>query len=805
MIKTNPKGNFPSHAVPREVKDTPEYGMEVSKAIESEWFRKEGGDIRYFATRGNYHRLRLYARGEQPIEKYKNELAINGDTSYLNLDWKPVPIIPKFVDIVVNGISERPYSIRCMAQDPSSMEKRTAYVEGMIEDIQNRELFELMDSELGINMFNNDPNFLPEDEEELSLHMQLDYKESIEIAQEEALSNVMAINSYNELVKRRVDYDVTVLGIGCAKTSFNVSEGIKAEYVDPPDLIYSFSNQPDFSDSYYIGEVKRITIAELKKQNPHLTDDEVEEIETTYNSGEAIDGNTDRQNEDGYIYVMYFEYKTYHDQVYKIKQTANGTIKAIEKPDTFEPPKTKQANFEKVSRSIEVLYCGAKVVGCNKLLYWKMAENMTRPKSDITRVNMSYAIYAPRMYNGSPESLVSRMISPADAIQKIDLKLQQVIARLVPDGVFLDADGLSEVDLGGGTSYNPQEALNMYFQTGSVVGRSTTQDGEYNHGRVPIQEIQTSGGNAKIASLITAYNHNLQMIRDMTGLSEARDGSMPDGDALVGIQKLAAANSNTATRHIVHAGMFITKRIAEGIVLRISDVLEYSNTRDSFINSLGKFNVATLTEIKELHLHDFGIYLYLAPDEEEKAVLENNIQMALQSKSIHLEDAIDVREINNLKLANQLLKVRRKKKQKEDRAIQMENINAQAEANTRSAQAAAEADMFKYQGEAQAKIEVEKAKSMFEIEKLEREKEAKKELMMLEYNLNMQLKSIESGVIRDNEKYKEDRKDARTKIQAEQQSQLISQRQNEAPPKKFESSGNDIVGGGFGLEAFEPK
>lgn len=805
MLETNPKTNFPSHAVPKEQKQSAEYGMAVSKAIEHEWFRKEGGDVRYFATRGNYHRLRLYARGEQPIEKYKNEMAINGDLSYLNLDWKPVPIIPKFVDIVVNGIAERPYSIQCYAQDPHSMQKRTAYVEGMLEDIQNRELFSAMDSELGINMFNNDPEFLPDDEEELSLHMQLDYKESIEIAQEEALSNVMALNKY-ELTKRRLDYDLTVLGIACVKHEFNVAEGICVKYSDPADVVYSYSESPHFDDIYYVGEVRRITIAELKKQFPHLTDSEVEEIEQTYSSGGGVDGTkTDRQDEDGYVYILFFEYKTYEDQVYKIKYTPSGTLKAIEKPDTFNPPKTERANFEKVSRSIEVLYEGAKVVGCEKLLKWRMSENMTRPKSDVTRVNMSYSIVAPRMYNGRPESLVSRMISPADAIQKIDLKLQQVIARLVPDGVFLDADGLSEVDLGNGTSYNPQEALNMFFQTGSVVGRSMTTEGDFNHGRIPIQEIQTSGGNAKIASLITAYNHQLQMIRDMTGLNEARDGSTPDGTALVGVQKLAAANSNTATRHIVYGGLYLTQMVAEGVTLRVSDVLEYSNTREQFINSLGKFNVATLTEIKELPMHDFGIFISLAPDEEQKAVLENNIQMALNRDQIYLEDAIDIREVNNLKLANQLLKVRRRKKMKEDRDKQMENIALQSDSNAKSAQAAAEADMMKEQGIAQAKIEIEKAKSLFDIEKLEREKEAKKELMLLEFNLNIELEKMRSGVIKEKEKYKEDRKDDRTKIQATQQSELISQRQQSTPPKNFESSGNDIMGSGFGLEAFEPK
>eukprot|EP01046_Picozoa_sp_COSAG06_P066743 COSAG06_NODE_16981_length_969_cov_1.078161_1_plen_197_part_10 len=194
----------------------------------------------------------------------------------------------------------------------------------------------------------------------------------------------------------------------------------------------------------------------------------------------------------------------------------------------------------------------------DRMLEWKLAENMTRPNGDITRVNMNYSISAPRMYQGRIESLVSRTTGFADMIQITHLKLQQVLARVVPDGVYVDVDGLAEVDLGNGTNYNPAEALNMYFQTGTIVGRSLTQDGELNRGKVPIQELQSSSGISKIQAMIQTYQYYLQMIRDVTGLNEARDGSAPDKNALVGLQKLAAANSNTATRHILQSLMYLT-------------------------------------------------------------------------------------------------------------------------------------------------------------------------------------------------------------------------------------------------------
>jgi hypothetical protein len=805
MANVNTPGIFPSQAVSDIEKADISYGLQVAKAVESEWFKKDSGSTRYFANRDNFHRLRLYARGEQSTQKYKDELSINGDLSYLNLDWKPVPIIPKFVDIVVNGINERTYDLKAYSVDPIATKQRTDYVRGLVEDMRLFDFKENVEAQTGLNTFNNDRETLPQDDEELALHMQLNYKQSIEIAQEQALTNIFDLNKY-DLLKKRVDYDITVLGMGCVKNSFNTAEGIKIQYVDPADLVYSYTESPYFDDLYYVGEVRRVPIIEVKKQFPELTNEDIKELEG-YGSGNSKLYNksyTAESQDRNYVYVLYFEYKTFENQVYKIKETASGADKAIQKDDSFNPPKDNRARFEKVNRSIEVLYEGAKIVGFEKLLRWRKCINMTRPKSDITKVQMSYNIVAPRIYKGKPESLVGRMVSFADMIQITHLKLQQVLSRMVPNGVFLDADGIAEVDLGNGTNYNPQEALNMYFQTGSVIGRSFTQDGDFNNAKVPIQELQSSGGNNKISSLIQSYNYYLQMMRDVTGLNEARDGSTPDKNALVGLQKLAAANSNTATRHILQGGLYLTLKTAESVSLRISDVLEYSNTNKQFVQSLGRIDVGNLNEIKDLHIHDFGIFLELTPDEEEKQLLENNIQAALQQNKIELEDAIDVREVRNLKLANQLLKVRRRNKVVEDQAIAQRNIQAQSQANAQSSQAAAAAEIQKQQGIAESKVQIAQAQSQFDIAKLEREAAIKKELMEFEFQLNMQLKTAEADVIKNKEKYKEDRKDERTKIQASQQSELIEQRKSGTPPKKFESAGFDTLGG-FGLEQFEPR
>lgn len=754
--------NFPSQAVSDLEKASLEYGEKVAKAIRQEWF--DNNTSKYSSNFDSFHKLRLYSRGEQPIEKYKNELSINGDLSYLNLDWKPVPIISKFVDIVVNGMSQRNYEINAFSQDQYGVDKRTAYMESMLEDMRTKDFNDMAAEAVNVDLYNNDKESLPDSEDELALHMQLNYKQAVELAEEQAI-NVLFEGCNYDLTKRRVLYDLVTIGIGATKTTFDFADGVEVKYVDPADLVYSHTDSPYFDDIYYVGEVKRLPVNELVKEFPNLSESDIEEI--VDNSSDYSDVRTNRDKNK--VSVLYFNFKTHCNSVYKLKKTGSGADKVIQKDDSFRPPDNLEGEFSRLDRVQETLYEGVYVLGANKLLKWQVAPNMMRSDSSFGKVKMNYSIVAPRIYDGRIQSLVSRITGFADMIQLTHLKLQQVMNRMVPDGVYLDADGLAEVDLGNGTNYNPQEALNMFFQTGSVIGRSFTSEGDMNPGKVPIQQIQNGGGGNKIQSLITTYNYYLQMIRDVTGLNEARDGSTPDKNALVGIQKMAAANSNTATRHILQSMLYLTAENAEALSLRISDIVEYSPTKQAFIRAIGSHNVATLEELKSIHLHDFGIFIELMPDEEEKQMLENNIQVALAQKLIDLDDAIDLRDVRNTKLANQLLKVKRRKKQERDQELQQQNIQAQSQANAQAQQQAAQTEIQKDQAKAATAAQLEEQKSKFKIQYLKQEAEVKKELMKLEFELNSKLQSGKS--------------------------------EGESL-KKFESSGNDIVTGDMGLDKY---
>tara|TARA_R110000868_G_scaffold408021_1_gene690137 strand:- start:1151 stop:3556 length:2406 start_codon:yes stop_codon:yes gene_type:complete len=799
-VSTNPNSSFPSQVVSDEERNSFEYGLQIGRAIEGEWFNGGRSGNRFSTNWNRYHSLRLYARGEQPIQKYKDELSINGDLSYLNLDWQPVAVVSKFVDIVVNGMSEKKYKINAYAQDPSSLKERTNYAENLLKDIVAKEDIQILRDTLGIDTSNfKNRSDLPENPEDVALYMQLKYKPSIEIAEEEAINNALSKNKF-ELIRKRLNYDLTVLGISALKTDWNKAEGVVVKYCDPAKMVWSYTEDPNFEDVYYVGEVKSITIPELKKQYPSISEEELNRISKMGNRTEYVVGWNDY--DENTVQILYFEYKTYMNQVFKLKYTSNGLEKIIEKTDIFNPPVSD--TFKKVSRTIEALFSGAKILGHDQMIDWRLSENMTRPKSDTTKVQMNYVITAPRMYKGRIESTVSKITGFADMINITNLKIQQVMSKLVPDGVYLDVDGLAEVDLGNGTKYNAQEALNMYFQTGSILGRSMTQEGDMNRGKVPIQELNSSSGQAKLAALINVYQYYLQMIRDVTGLNEARDGSAPMEDTLVGLQKLAANASNVATRHILQSSLYLIARACENISLRISDSIEFALTAQSLMGAIGSFNVSTLKEIQDFHLHDFGIYLDLEPEDEEKAMLEQNIQASIKMGGIDIEDAIDIRQINNLKLANEVLKQKRKQKIEREQKQRQSDIQMQAQANADTSEKAAMFEVQKQQALTQEKISIEQAKSQFEIQKLQIEAEIKRGLMQAEFDFNMQLAQVRANSDGKKEQSIEDRKDTRIRMQGTQQSELINQRKNNLLPTNFESSGNDVLGG-IGFDQFNPK
>jgi len=791
--------SFPSQLATDSEKATEKFGLQVGQAIQYEWFRKDGGSCRFYSQWKDFHRLRLYARGEQSIAKYKNELAIDGDLSYLNLDWTPVPILPKFVDIVVNGMSDRLFKVKAYSQDAMSQQKRSKFQDMVEGQMVAKVPLEIIQEKTGVDPFIMPPEQLPKTDEELALFMQINYKPAIEIAEEEAINTIFDENHYQD-IRKRVDYDLAVIGIGIAKHEFLLGSGVSISYVDPANVVYSYTESPTFDDCFYWGEIKTLPITELLKIKPSLKKEELEKISKS-SQGWYDYYNVSQFYENSLFYkdtctLLYFNYKTTKKIVYKKKLLEGGGTRVIEKDDTFNPPveMMEENNFVKIEKTIDVWYDGVMVMGTNIIIKWEMSENMVRPKSTSQHALPNYVATAPRMYKGNIESLVRRMIPFADLIQITHLKLQQVIARVVPDGVFIDADGLNEVDLGTGAAYNPEDALRLYFQTGSVIGRSYTQEGDYNNAKVPITQLTSNSGLSKTQMLISNYNHYMDMIRSVTGLNEARDGSNPDPNSLVGVQKLAALNSNTATRHILEGALYIYRSLAEALTYRVGDILQYADFKDDFANKIGKYNVSILNDISDLYIYDFGIFIEVSPDEEQKAQLEANIQMALSKGDINLEDAIDIRELRNLKLANQLLKMKRTQKQDRESQNQMQMQAMQAQQQLKSQELAMQTAMQKIQMESEAKMKLREADVNLTIQQLTVEAQLKKDLMAVEFDYNMQLSGLTQNNLKTRENERESAKSKRISQQNTEQSKLINQRKNNLPPQDFQSNQNNIDG-----------
>lgn len=796
--------SFPDYLAPDEEKATKEYGLAMGKAIEYEWFfRPESGTgtCTYYDKRQKYHTLRLYARGEQDTAIYKNLINNGEESSYTNYDWRPLQIIPKFVKLITNQMAERMYEVSAEAVDKYSTDLKDKH-RTFLEDLMvSKPLIEDAKAAFGVDLMPPNIQEIPESQEEIDLHMQLKYKPAIEIATEEAIKYTLNSNDFDE-IQNQILEDITTIGIGAVKHRTDPTKGILVERVDVADMVYSYPVHRDFKNVHYYGEVERMTIAELKRRSGDaFTKDQLTEFGKRASDWNAYHRTSNQfsysyvdENLDGIMVdVLNFTFKSLNTLTYKKKFDKNGGFRLIKRESTFTKKTDKYDGYDVVKKDIDVWYEGSLVLGTEYVFNYKLCENMVRPKGLISETIPNYIIYAPELYQNRTRSLVESIIPLVDQMQQIHIKLQQLIAKARPNGIYIDVNGIEEVPLGDGSFLTPLELIKIYDETGNVLGTSVTHEGEYNYGREPIKELK-NGIVDGLDRLIGAYNHYLNLLRDTIGVGAGADASMPHPDTPVAIQNQVSLNSNVATRHILNGCLSLTKRLARGLSLRLKDIFVYSDLKEAYINAIGRANVEILNSIKDYHLHDLGINIELKPDAQERQSLEGNINIALTKESITLDDAIDIRSIGNLKLANQVLKIRRAKREKDVKAFEMEKIKANAEAQAQAAERASQAKLMEFQAKAQSDIAVDAAKTENKIKELNFEKNAKAELMEKEFTYNMQLKGIEVEGKAGIEKTKEDNKLMRQDRANSQASKLIEQRTFNAPSQDFQSSEDTLSG-----------
>jgi hypothetical protein len=784
------KQGFPNPLEPTEVKESEDYGIQYAKAIESQWGKTTDDNSLIGKRNRVFEKDRDYATGVQDTSIYKQLLSSlqpnKGDGSLLNMDYTPVPILPKFVRIVVNKIlSVNPYP-NLEAVDPLSSSQKNERKKKIIMQVEAKEKLKQLKDKTGV-VLDLDPDQMPDTPEEAEILFETNIKTDAEVSAQIGTELTLTWNNFIDNTFRRCVNDLATLGMSVVKRSNDPNEGIKTSYVDPSMFIHSYTEDPNFEDLIYAGHIKKISIQELKRISAgELTEEDFEKIAEKSKGRNGNDSSKyNKKNYNNTLGRMAYGYDDYMVEVldfefisvdcihFEEKENRHGNTGFYFKGFNYKEPKN--SVYERTPHKLEVstVYSGSYVLGCEYLFNYGRAKNVPKNIHDISKARLSYSVTAANIRNMMPKSMVDSCIGFADMLQLTHLKIQQAIAKAKPDGLIIDVEGLENVQLGKGGELQPLDLHDIYEQTGVFYYRSKNPEGGFQN--PPVREI---GNNIRnINELIGLYNHYLRLIRDTTGINEAMDASTPKGDALVGVQQQAIAAGNNAIYDITNASMLLFKRVCEDIVKCMQIIPLESVLYKVYENAIGESNMEALTSFRDLPMYNFGVVVVKDMEEKEKAFLEQNIQMALQQQEIDLEDAIAVRDLKDISQAERLLVVRRKKRMAKMQEMAMQNSEQQAQMQAQVAQQSQQAKMAELQATSQ--MEAQKMQMQAEIDmKMEQMKhEFKKEIEIIKAQATLGFKEDDKEFKEKLEVLKENRKDDRLDKQTSDQSKLISQRQ----------------------------
>ena len=798
-----PSGSFPNPLASTETKSTKDYGLKYAKAIESQWGSTDDAQSVFRKRFGEYERNRDYANGTQDVSVYKQILTSldpnNGDGSLINIDWSPVPILPKFVRIVVNKIlSKKPYP-NVEAVDPLSLSEKERKRATVKFEVENKETIALAAS-LGIDTKVN-PNNIPDTPEEAEIFLNDNIKTSAEIASQIATSMTLEWNDFNDSIFRRCVNDLVSVGMAVVKRDNDPNYGINTIYVDPAYFIHSYTEDPNMNDLSYAGHIKRISIQELKRvAGDQFTEQEYEKIardvQYKYSNNPSRLGYSvyDRYTQrmifgyDEYIVeVMDFEFMSVDDVYYESKESRFGNVGFYFKGNLYTPPRDSVYDRKPFKMSYTTVYGGSYIVGTSMIYNYGLKKNTPRNVHDISRARMSYSPIAVNLRRLQPKSMVASVIGFADQLQITHLKIQQAIAKAKPDGLIIDVEGLENVQLGQGGDLQPLQIQDIYEQTGVFYYRSKNPEGGFQN--PPIRSIENQIRN--INELVALYNHYLSMIRDATGLNEVVDGSTPKSDALVGVRDQAIQASNNATYDITHSAMVLFKKVCDDIIKCLQILPTDSVIYRVYENAIGKSNMSVLSAFSDLPMYNFGVKVVTEMSDADRMYLEANVQQSLATQQIDIEDAMAIRKLKDVDQAEKLLVVRRKKRMERNQQIAMQNSQMQAQANQQTAIATSQAKMQEMQLQAQLKAQEIELSTASKIQLLQQEYTLKAQLAQIEAQVRGMSTEVDREFRMAIEDKREQAKDERVEKQAIEQSKLISQRKGDRG--ELTSSKEDIM------------
>ena len=799
--KDTSKSGFPNPLAGPLEKQHKSYGLQYAKAIEGQWGKMTDKSSLYGSRNEIFKRNRHYANGTQDTTIYKKLLtSLNpnaGEGSLLNLDYTPVPILPKFVRVVVNKIlSRNPYP-NLEAVDPISSSDKNKEKQRLRTQVAVKEDLKDLKQQTGGLVLDVDPDQLPDSLEEADIFLETNIKTDAEIAAQVATNMTLSWNNFNDGTYRRCVNDLAALGMAVVKRDNDPNYGIKTNYVDPAMFIHGYTEDPFFEDIVYAGHIKEMTVSELKRlAGNELSDDDLKDIikvaskkSDKYSSYNDYRSHESKNDYSEYIVqVLDFEFLSVDCMYFEEKQNRHGNVGFFY--EGFEYKERQGSVYERTPHKMEMemLYGGTYVLGTKFLVNYGKVANVPKNVHDLSKCRLSYSPVATNLMDNMPKSMVDSCVGFADMLQITHLKLQQAIAKAKPDGLIIDIEGLENVQLGKGGDLQPLELHDIYEQTGVFYYRSKNPEGGFQN--PPVRELGNSIRN--INELIGLYNHYLRLIRDTTGINEAMDATSPKGDALVGVRQQAIAAGNNAIYDITNAAMVLFKKVCEDIVKCIQIIPEESVLMKVYENAIGDTNMKVLSSFSDLPMYNFGVQVHKEMEDEEKQYLEQNIQVALAQKEIDLEDAISVRGLRDVNQAERLLIVRRKKRMKKQQETAMQNSQIQSQQAQQASMTSSQARQQEMQMEAQLKAQELQLKSQLEGQLEGVKHEFRKEIEMIRAQATLGFKTDDKEFKEKIEVLKEDRKDDRVKKQAVEQSKLLSQRKDKRGELQESAPGFDI-------------
>lgn len=734
MIKDKGKANYPSHLIDPIYKDR-NWCLSYAKAAWTDY--EQHSSQSFHNNRGAYARIKDYAQGNQSINKYKNLMNVNEaeNESWLAIDWSVIPIVPKFRRIALGKLNKTEYNITATPIDSLAQSEIEDYYQNTKAKMDLRN--EIKKSIPGLEEFSaiKKQGNEPENDDELKLHMAYEYKHNAAIEMENGIELVFQTNDIGEKRKRILEslFDYGVAGY---KEYIDSNGSVKLRAIDPQNLLISHCVKNDFSDKVHVGEVREMSISDLKQlAGEQFSEKDYQEIAEKHSgiksSNKMFPTNKSyyKAYDDNKIKVLDLEFFSVNQMVHESRFDRRGNKKFGRA--SYGSMNKRKNKF--IRSDYKVVYKISWIVDSDFCFNFGLCSDMKRVKSNLMDTDLSYHLYAPDFYNMKPLGIMEQLIPIADQIQISWYRLQNTINQARPKGIMIELGALEDIPLGsGGKQMKPMDVLDLFNKTGTLVYRRNDVSGRPTNYR-PIEELENGLGRDAV-SYYQVIQNNIEMIRQITGLNEFTDGSTPDARSLTTTAKLAAQATNNALAHLEQGERYLLEKLASSVIVRLQDSIKKSPL-EGYIRSLGDGSINFFKMNPTVSKHEFGVRIEDRPTEEQKQRLMAILQASVAQGQVDFEDAVYIENITNLKQAQQVLayRIKRKKQEAEQKAMRQQQMNGQIQ--MQSAQSAEQAKQQTIQVDTQAKMEMEKLKN-----------ELESRLLKQKYEYEMEIEKMKQGV-----------------------------------------------------------